>query len=160
MGRLKGTLILGIVLFCVLLGIYVSIPDYPRSAYPWEIMLWGESSQWWSEVSWIMAFCIFSVSLVFIFDWSSGLRNLRVESYQRVARIIFLVAFLSLVWNFSAVYFSWSGLEGTVILDRGGYLHGVFYLGVALQGLWLFEESIGLVSKVMPRVSAKSQKEY
>lgn len=160
MGRLKTILILGIILFSLGLGIYVSIPDYPRTAHPWEIMSWGESSQWWSEITWILLFCVFSVSLVFVLGWGRFLRDKRVESYQRYARIAFLVVFLSLVWNFSALYFQWDGWRNTLALDRGGYLHGVFYLSVALEGLFLFEELLGLGAKVIPRLNPKSQKEY
>lgn len=152
MGRLKLSLVILTILFSLGLGIYVSIPDYPRSAYPFEIMLWGESSQWWSEITWIGLFAVFSVSLLFLLEWNRSIKNSRIDFYQRVARIVFLVAFLSLVWNFSAVYFSWSGFTSSIILDRGGYLHGVFYLGVALEGLWLFVESLAFVSKIVPRL--------
>jgi hypothetical protein len=152
MARLKVSLVILTILFCLLLGIYVSIPDFPRDAYPWEIMLWGESSQWWSEISWIFLFCIFTTSLIFILGWSKSFPNPRIESYQKIFRIVILVAFLSLLWNFSAVYFRFDGWSELIILDRGGYLHGVFYLGVCIEGLWLFAESLAFVSKIVPRL--------
>jgi len=150
MGSYRKALILGIIGFCVIEGVYVSIPDFCYDAHPWEIMLWGESSQWWSEMSWLLLFGVFSIGLVFVSEWSKNFRNKRVEAYQRAFRIIVLVAFLSLLWNFSALYFQWDGWTNTLALDRGGYLHGVFYLGVALEGLWLFGELIGLMSKIVP----------
>jgi hypothetical protein len=150
MGSYRKALILGIIGFCVIEGVYVSIPDFCYDAHPWEIMLWGESSQWWSEMSWLLLFGVFSIGLVFVSEWSKNFRNKRVEAYQRAFRIIVLVAFLSLLWNFSALYFQWDGWANTLALDRGGYLHGVFYLGVALEGLWLFGELIGLMSKIVP----------
>jgi len=154
MGPYRKALILGIIGFCVIEGVYVSIPDFCYDAHPWEIMLWGESSQWWSEMSWLLLFGVFSIGLVFVSEWSKNFRNKRVEAYQRAFRIIVLVAFLSLLWNFSALYFQWDGWTNTLALDRGGYLHGVFYLGVALEGLWLFGELIGLMSKIVPRLRA------
>jgi hypothetical protein len=153
MDSYRKALILGIIGFCVIEGVYVSIPDFCYDAHPWEIMLWGESSQWWSEMSWLLLFGVFSIGLVFVSEWSKNFRNKRVEAYQRAFRIIVLVAFLSLLWNFSALYFQWDGWTNTLALDRGGYLHGVFYLGVALEGLWLFGELIGLMSKIVPRLS-------
>jgi len=154
MDSYRKALILGIIGFCVIEGVYVSIPDFCYDAHPWEIMLWGESSQWWSEMSWLLLFGVFSIGLVFVSEWSKNFRNKRVEAYQRAFRIIVLVAFLSLLWNFSALYFQWDGWTNTLALDRGGYLHGVFYLGVALEGLWLFGELIGLMSKIVPRLRA------
>jgi hypothetical protein len=62
------------------------------------------------------------------------------------------VAFLSLLWNFSALYFQWDGWTNTLALDRGGYLHGAFYLSVSLEGVWLFAESLAFVSKIVPRL--------
>ena len=156
MGRLKNALVVSTIIFTFGLIVYVSIPDFPRAAHPWEIMLWGESSQWWSEVSWILVFAVFSISLLFVLDWSGQVRNVKVEGYQKVVRIAFLVVFLSILWNFSALYFHWDGWAEMFILDRGGYLHGVFYLGVVLEGLWLFEELIGFVSKIVPKLSVQS----
>jgi hypothetical protein len=153
MGPYRKALILGIIGFCVVEGVYVSVPDFCYDAHPWEIMLWGESSQWWSEITWIGLFGVFSVSLVYVVDWSRSIRNPRVEAYQRVCRIVFLAAFLSLVWNFSALFFHWGGWVNSLFLDRGGYLHGVFYLSVALEGLWLFEELIGLMSKIVLKLA-------
>jgi hypothetical protein len=98
---------------------------------------------------------VFSIGLVFVSEWSKNFRNKRVEAYQRAFRIIVLVAFLSLLWNFSALYFQWDGWTNTLALDRGGYLHGVFYLGVALEGLWLFGELIGLGCKVQRAVLSR-----
>ena len=153
MDSYRKALILGIIGFCVIEGVYVSIPDFCYDAHPWEIMLWGESSQWWSEMSWLLLFGVFSIGLVFVSEWSKSFRNKRVEAYQRAFRIIVLVAFLSLLWNFSALHFHWDGWTNLVLLDSGGYLHGIFYLGVALEGLWLFGELIGLMSKIVPRLS-------
>jgi len=153
MDSYRKALILGIIGFCVIEGVYVSIPDFCYDAHPWEIMLWGESSQWWSEMSWLLLFGVFSIGLVFVSEWSKSFRNKRVEAYQRAFRIIVLVAFLSLLWNFSALHFQWDGWANSLLLDRGGWLHGVFYLGVALEGLWLFGELIGLMSKIVPRLS-------
>ena len=152
MDSYRKALILGIIGFCVIEGVYVSIPDFCYDAHPWEIMLWGESSQWWSEMSWLLLFGVFSIGLVFVSEWSKNFRNKRVEAYQRAFRIIVLVAFLSLLWNFSALYFQWDGWTNTLALDSGGYLHGIFYLGVALEGLWLFGELIGLMSKIVLRL--------
>ena len=154
MDSYRKALILGIIGFCVIEGVYVSIPDFCYDAHPWEIMLWGESSQWWSEMSWLLLFGVFSIGLVFVSEWSKNFRNKRVEAYQRAFRIIVLVAFLSLLWNFSALHFQWDGWANSLLLDRGGWLHGVFYLGVALEGLWLFGELLGLMSKIVPRLRA------
>jgi len=150
--KLRASLVISIIVFTISLAIFVSIPDYCYNAPPWAIMLWGEASQWWSEITWLILFGIFSIALVFVLGWSNSIRDKKVESYLRLFRIAFLVAFLSLLWNFSALYFRWDGWANSLLLDRSGYLHGVFYLGVALQGLWLFGELIGLVSKIVPRL--------
>ena len=155
MDSYRKALILGIIGFCVIEGVYVSIPDFCYDAHPWEIMLWGESSQWWSEVTWIGLFGVFSISLMYVVEWSRSFRNPRIESYQKVFRIVFLLAFLSLLWNFSALHFHWDGWANSLLLDRGGWLHGVFYLGVALEGLWLFGELIGLGCKVQRAVLSR-----
>ena len=148
MGPYRKLTIAGILIFCLVEGIYVSIPDFCYSAPAWEIMLWGESTQWWSEMTWLLLFAVFSTSLVYTTEFSAQLKNPRIESYLRTFRIIMLVVFLSLLWNFSALYFQWDGWANTLVLDRGGYLHGVFYLSVVLEGLWLFGELLGLGCKV------------
>jgi len=155
MGRLRGLLVLGIIGFCIVEGVYVSIPDYCYDAPPWAIMLWGEQTQWWSEMTWLLLFGIFSISLIYVVEWSKGFKDKRIEFYQRVFRIIVLVAFLSLLWNFSAVYWHWDGWSDFIILDRGGWLHGIFYLGVSIEGLWLFGELIGLGCKVQGAVLSR-----
>jgi len=152
MDSYRKALILGIIGFCVVESIYVSIPDFCYDAPAWEIMSWGERTQWWSEMTWLILFGVFSVSLVFVLEWSKSLRDKKVEPYLKFFRIAFLVAFLSLLWNFSALYFHWDGWANSLLLDQGGWLHGVFYLGVALEGLWLFGELLGLVSKIVPRL--------
>lgn len=151
----RNLLVGGIIVFCLLISVYVSIPDYPRGAYPWEIMLWGERSQWWSEITWILLFGVFSVSLTYIIHWQRLLPpNPRVEAPQRLCRLIWGVSSVCLIWNFSAIHFAWRGWYSTLILDSGGYLHGVFYLVVVLLGVLLFEELLAFVSRIVPRLSA------
>lgn len=146
-------LTIGIILiFCLVEGVYVSIPDFCYDAPAWAIMLWGESTQWWSEMTWLLLFGVFSITLVYLTDFSKSFRNAHIESYQRLFRIIMLVAFLSLLWNYSAIYFRFDGWADLLILDSRGWLHGIFYLGVALEGLWLFGELLAFMSKIVPKL--------
>ena len=138
---LRGFLIVGIVGFCLLVAIYVSIPDFPRGAYAWEIMLWGEQSQWWSEVTWIVLFGVFAISLVFVASWNSELRISRsIAFYRGVFLGTMLLASALLMFSFSAIFFHWGGWSQTIALDKSGWLHGVFYLVTSLLGIVVFEE--------------------
>ena len=144
----RNLIVLGLILSSLCLIVYVSIPDFPRTAKPWELMLWGESSQWWSEVSWIILFDVFSISILFVWGFSDQLKERSIDSTLYYVRVVFSIVFLLLLFDFSILYFEWSGWMGTVVLDRGGWLHGAFYLGVALEGMYLFSEALGLGCKI------------
>lgn len=158
---LRNLAILGILFSSIILVVYVSIPDYPRDARAWEIMLWGEKSQWWSEMSWILLFDVFSISIMYLASWSRRLPgNPRVDSSQRTFRMIWGISSVLLIYDFSILHFRWHGWYSTFALDSGGWLHGTFYLWVTLLGVLLFGEGLAFVSKVIPRIGPKSQKEY
>lgn len=132
----------------------MSIPDYPYSAHPWAIMLWGEKSQWWSEMTWIGAFGVFGVLAILLTEWNGELRYDESASFtQWTVRLILLICFVSLSFHFSALHFQWKGWYDTMILDRGGYLHGIFYLWTFLLGLVCFEEGVFLVSRIVSKIS-------
>jgi hypothetical protein len=138
---LRGFLIIGIIGFCLMTTLYVSIPDFPRNAYAWEIMLWGESSQWWSEVTWIVMFGVFATSTVFLASWNSELRLSRaIAFYRGVFLGTMLLASALLLFSFSAIFFHWDGWSQTIALDKNGWLHGIFYLFTSLLGIVVFEE--------------------
>jgi len=149
MGPYRKLTIAGILIFCLVEGIYVSIPDFCYSAPAWEIMLWGESTQWWSEMTWILAFGLFSVSLCFVSDW-----NRQLGGNPWVLRAVMVCVLILASLDFAILYFDWAGFTETVILDRGGFLHGLFYLDTAILGLWLFAEGLVLGCRIMPRLRA------
>jgi len=140
---LRGFLVVGIIGFCLLVTLYVSIPDFPHNAHGWEIMLWGEQSQWWSEVTWILLFGVFAISLIFLASWNSELRiSKSIAFYRGVFLGMMLLASALLVFSFSAIFFHWDGWSQTIALDRGGWLHGIFYLLTSLLGIVVFEEML------------------
>ena len=140
---LRGYLMVSIIGFCLLVTIYVSIPDFPHNAYAWEIMLWGESSQWWSEVTWIVLFGVFAISLIFLASWNSELRLSRSIAFYRGAFLgTMLLVSILLAFSFSALFFHWGGWSQTIALDRNGWLHGIFYLFTSLLGIVVFEETL------------------
>jgi hypothetical protein len=140
---LRGFLLVGIIGFCLLVTIYVSIPDFPKGAYAWEIMLWGESSQWWSEVTWIVLFGVFATSTVFLASWNSELKlNSAISFYRGVFLGTMLLVSILLAVSFSAIFFHWDGWSQSIVLDRGGWLHGIFYLLTSLLGIVVFEETL------------------
>jgi hypothetical protein len=142
---IRDFLVLAIIGFCLLITLYVSIPDYPSKAYAWEIMLWGEQSQWWSEVTWIALFGIFSISLIFLFSWNSELDMPRNTAFYRKMFLgIMTMIGVLLLFSFSATFFHWDGWTNTFALDRGGWLHGIFYLLTFLLGIVVFEEMLVL----------------
>ena len=150
--------ILGIIGFCLGISIYVSIPDYPYEAYPWALMLWGEKSQWWSEITWVVLFGIFGVLSILLVEWNRELRRgLGLSFMQALSRFVFLIILISLSFHFSALYFEWHGWYSTLVLDKGGFLHGLFYLWTFVLGLFCFSELTFLVSGIVRAVSSPSR---
>lgn len=139
--NIRDFLVVAIIGFCLIITLYVSIPDYPSKAYAWELMLWGEQSQWWSEVTWVVLFGIFAISLIFLLSWNSELSLSRsTQVYRNLFLGIMTLASILLLFSFSAIFFHWDGFTKTIALDRGGWLHGIFYLFTFLLGIVVFEE--------------------
>lgn len=149
--RLPSSLgILAIIGFCLGISIYVSIPDYPYDAHPWAIMLWGEKSQWWSEITWIALFGVFGILAILLLEWNCELRGDRSVSFvQSTSRFVLVLGFVTLTIHFTALHFEWHGWYATLVLDRGGYLHGLFYLWTFILGLFCFSELMFLVSGIV-----------
>lgn len=112
-------------------------------------MLWGEASQWWSEITWIGAFCVLSVLGLYLITWNSEVKSNRTEMFfQKVFRGMWGVSVGGLIFHYTAFYFSWTTWSGFIWEDNTGYLHGLFYILTFMIGLFVFGEAIAYLSKV------------
>ena len=118
--QMRDWTIVAIVFFCAMLTVYISIPDYPYSAHPWEIMLWGEQTQWWSEVTWIIFFGLSSIIALLCASWSHYLPSThQIRRAQMLVRGSCATAFMVIATAFSVEHFTWTGWHETFILDSG-----------------------------------------
>ena len=141
--------IIGVIGFGLILGLYVSIPDFPYDAHAWELMLWGESSQWWSEMTWIGGFVILSISGLYLISWNLEIKsNKQEEAYLEAFRYIWPITVVSVAVHYSMFYFKWTDTESFFMKDSGGYLHGLFYLITFFLGILVFVEFMAYLSKV------------
>ena len=146
---IRDMLVLGIVGFGLLITLYVSVPDFPYNAPAWEVMSWGESTQWWCEITWITLFCVFSIFSLYLLSWNHEVKGNKSERYWlKVFRVSWLITTISVTAHFSIVYFKWTTWEGFFINDNTGYLHGVFYLLTFFVGLLVFGEGMSYLSKL------------
>lgn len=135
--------------FGLLISIYVSIPDFPYDTPAWGFMLWGEPSQWWSEITWIGAFCVLTVSALYLVSWNSEVSSTKAEnSYHKMFRLGWVLGAVSIMLHYTAFYFWWTDWDGFFLKDNTGYLHGLFYILTFLIGLLVFGELIAYASKV------------
>ena len=142
-------LIFAVVAFCLFISIYVSIPDYPKSARAWEIMLWSDSSGWWSELCWILVFGISAVLTILFHSWNRDFKIPEREwSTERIFYVLWMLAFLSVTWNYSAIYFRWLSWHNTIVVDATGYLHGLFYAWSLLTLVLAVGEGTAYLSKL------------
>ena len=145
----RDLVIVSVICFSLGLSLYVSIPDYPHDASACEILLWGEASQWWSEMTWICAFCVLSISSLYLISWNSEVKSTKVETLNLDAfRFFWVVSVISILFHYSAYYFKWTDWESFFLKDSTGYLHGAFYIFTFLLGLLAFGELIAYASKV------------
>jgi hypothetical protein len=132
MRRFEPVILTFIIIFCAGLILYVSIPDYPREAPAWEIQLWGEGSQWWSEVSWILMFGASACTAIIFRSWSMDYERAMTDVYAEWGGFVIVCSWLALSLAFLGAYYDgFPGWRELVLLDRGGILHGLFYLGTA-----------------------------
>ncbi len=146
---IRGYAVIAAVGFGLLVGLYVSIPDFPDDAKAWELMLWGEDSQWWSEIAWIAGFVILLVSALHLISWNSEVRGSPGEQWRlKVFRCIWAIATGSVSFNYSVIYFRWTDPVSFFLKDSGGYLHGLFYLFTFFLGILVFAELLAYLSKL------------
>ena len=141
--------IVAVIGFGLFISIYVSIPDFPYDTPAWGFMLWGEASQWWSEITWIGAFCVLAVSSLYLISWNSQVKSTKMETFcLNVFRFSWVVTAISIMVHYTAFYFSWTDWSGFIWKDNTGYLHGFFYILTFLMGILVFGELIAYGSKV------------
>jgi hypothetical protein len=146
---IRDMAIVSIIGFGLFIGFYVSIPDFPYDTPAWGFMLWGEASQWWSEITWIGAFCVLAISCLYLGSWNSEVKSNRPENYLlRIFRYMWLVTAVSLLFHYTAFYFWWTTWDGFFLKDNTGYLHGFFYIVTFLLGILVFGELIAYGAKV------------
>ncbi len=140
---------MAVIGFGFFMSVYVSIPDFPYDSPAWGFMLWGEPSQWWSEITWIGGFCVISILGLYLISWNSEVKSTKTETYfLRSFRVIWEVTVAALVFHYTAFYFSWTTWDGFILKDNTGYLHGLFYLLTFMLGLLVFGEGMAYLSKV------------
>ena len=146
---LRNMAIIAVIGFAVVISLYVSIPDFPYDSPACSVMLWGEASQWWSEMTWICAFCVLSVASLYLISWNSEVKSTKAETLNLDAfRFFWVVSTVSLLFHHSGLYFKWTDFESFFLKDTGGYLHGFFYLLTFMLGLLVFGEGVAYLSKV------------
>jgi len=146
---LRDMAIIGIVGFGLFISIYVSLPDFPYDSPAWGFMLWGEASQWWSEITWIGAFCVLMIGNLFLISWNAEVKSVKQERFNlKIFRFVWLVSAISIMIHYTAFYFWWTDWSGFIFKDDTGYLHGFFYTLTFLLGILAFGELIAYVSKV------------
>lgn len=145
----RNLAIIAIIGFGLFISVYVSIPDFPYDTPAWGFMLWGEASQWWSEITWIGAFVFLSIFTLYIVSWNSEVSAPKHEMFfTKVFRIVWIVSAISILAHYTAFYFWWSDWTGFILKDDTGYLHGFFYILTFLVGILAFGEGIAYLSKV------------
>ncbi len=156
--RFRNLAIGSALLATLIIAVYVSIPDFPYKEKAWQVNLWGEPSGWWSEVTWIIAFGLFS-SLVFLFrSWFYSLG----PDHSLIMKARAGILFTAVSWNFFTVgflfYFKpvWHGFYSDVMLDRTGILHGLFYLSTAHIGLLAAVFGLALFARIVHMVGKKT----
>jgi MFS family permease len=135
---------ISILAFGMIEFMIVSIPDFPyaHNGHPaWEIQLWSESSGWWSEVTWIILFVVFTFFLLVIGMLSSEIREYPDLDYFRKWFFRFwMLGFAFMSFNYMGYYW-WA---------RGGWnlTHAWFYLLTTWLGFYLMAEVFIYVEKL------------
>ena len=139
------------LLSTLIIAVYVSVPDFPYAERPWQIQLWNESSGWWSEVTWVIAFGLFATLTVLFRSWLNSLRPshdlaLRVRTFTAITAVSWLVFVVEYLNYFKP---AWSGFYNYFMLDRTGTLHGIFYITTAHIGVLAAIFGLALVSRAV-----------
>ena len=160
MNIFNWTVVVLTVMFCGGLIIYVSVPDYPIDAKPWAIQLWGEGSQWWSEVSWILAFGAGVIIVLFTRNHIKTFLNKELQAIYYITELMVVCVWMIISLCFVNYYYSgWQGFEDTVLKDREGVLHGLFYLGTTCL-IALSTIRVGVIQhEVLRRLNKKEEME-
>lgn len=145
----RNWLVVGVIMGSIWIALYCSVPDFPYQCPAWGFLLWGEASQWWSEMTWIGAFCILSVMVLFIWSWAGELPQDKQERFYQLAfRGIWGVAYGSIMFHYTAFYFSWTQWPEWFFKDDTGYLHGFFYMTTFFLGILVCEELLSYLSRL------------
>jgi len=135
---------LSIFAFCAIEFMIVSVPDfpYPESGTPvWEIQLWSEDSGYWSEVTWIILFGVFSFFLLLIGILSTEIKEYAdLNQFRKYFFVFWLIGFGFMSFNYIGRYY-WA---------RGGWAlsHAWFYLLTTWLGILLVAELFVYVEKL------------
>ncbi len=155
---LRNIVIAGALFFTLALALYVSIPDFPYSHKAWQVNLWSDSSGWWSEMTWILAFGLFTSLAILFRSWFHSLKpGLDLIRRTRLGVILTAVSWDSFAIVF-LVYFkpAWPGFYKYFMLDRTGTLHGLFYIGTAHVGVLAAIFGLALSARIVDLLRSRT----